>query len=168
MEKYITKSAKERLNRRIAELLERQREIGLEKGQAAGELASDWHDNAPYEQLERDFQMVNKRIADLRELLRGAQVIQVVEQNERVAIGNTVHFYYNDKEETVTIGSIGESESKLDLISYQSPLGQLLIGLQRDGVRTGMIAGKEVELEVIDIEPPSKRYFDLQKKLDNK
>ena len=165
MEKYITISAKERLNRKIDELLEKQKGIGVEKGKAAGEFSSDWHDNAPYEQLERDFQMVNRRIADLRDLLRGAQVIQVVDQNERVTIGNTVHFYLNGQKKTVTIGSLGESESKYDLISYQSPLGQLLIGLQIGDVRTGTIVDKKVEVEVFDIEPPSNKYFDLQRNL---
>ena len=165
MKKYITSTAYKRINREIQKLLKKQSKVGKEKGQSAGEVLTNWHDNFAYEQLGRDFQIVNKQINELQDILSGAETISVVEQNEIVAIGNTVDYKINGKEKSITIGSYGESEVEMGLISYSSPLGSLLIDLKKGDVKTGKINSGIVEIEVIMIYPPSYKYMNLQQEL---
>ena len=164
--KLITTGARARLVRKVELLRKSLRGIGKKKGEAAGEFLSDWHDNAAYEQLDREFQMTSRRISEMEELLNGAQSAEVVEQKEKVSIGSTAEVLIDGLENTLTIGCLGESEPDLDLIAYVSPIGRVLMGLREGEVKKGKVGTREVEVKVIRLHPPSFRYNALQEKLN--
>jgi transcription elongation GreA/GreB family factor len=163
----ITAPARARLMQKIEFLQKSLRGIGKKKGEAAGEFLTDWHDNFAYEQLDREFQMVNQRIAELNDLLQRCKMVEIAEQNEKVTIGTTVEFLLDGAENKITIGCMGESEPDLDLIAYVSPLGRLLMGLQKGDLKSGRIGEREVKVEVIRLHSPSFRYNKLQQTLDS-
>ena len=164
--KLITTGARARLVRKVELLRKSLRGIGKKKGEAAGEFLSDWHDNAAYEQLDREFQMTSRRISEMEDLLNGAQSAEVVEQKEKVSIGSTAEVLIDGHENTLTIGCLGESEPDLDLIAYVSPIGRVLMGLREGEVKKGKVGTREVEVKVIRLHPPSFRYNALQEKLN--
>ena len=167
VQRIITARVRVRLNRKIEAMERGLRAIGKKKHEAAGEILTDWHDNFSYEQFDREFQMFSQRISELNATLSGSQVVQVIEQNDRVMIGSTVEFLMNGSPTTLSIGCIGESEPDVDLIAYISPLGRLLMGLTVGEVKRGRIGQREVEIKVTRLHPPSFRYNALQDQLDS-
>lgn len=165
MAKYITHSARERLLQRMRGLERELREIGRKKAAAAGDALSDWHDNFALEQLEREFQMTSKRIGELEEFLFGCQVTKEEEQSERIMIGSTADILLDGQAQTFVIGGAGDSEPKLDLISYDCPVGHLLVGLRVGDSKRGMIGNRDVEVKVLRVHPPSYRYCRIQQQL---
>jgi transcription elongation GreA/GreB family factor len=163
----ITPRVRARLIRKIDVMEKALRAIGKKKNEAAGEILTDWHDNFSYEQFDREFQMLSKRISEINATLSGSQVIEVLEQSDRVMIGSTVEFLMNGTSIVLTVGCVGESEPDLDLVAYVSPLGQLLMGLTTGSVKKGRVGQREVELRVTRILPPSSKYAALQDQLDN-
>lgn len=101
---------------------------GKNVGEAAGENC-DWHDNFAFDDAMRKLEMVSIRAVDLQRSLDGAEVIDVIEQSVRVAIGNTVEIEFDDGgKREITIGAWGESDPLKGLISYSAPLARAVIG----------------------------------------
>ena len=162
MDKNIfTQTGLEIQRKRVA----RQNSVVLTTGTEVGEEAGpncDWHDNAGFEDAQRRLEMESRRLGGLRSLEAGAQIIEVIEQATRVAIGNTVEYivYEGEKETTkeATIGATGEMKLDQGLVTYKSPVAQVLLGLTVGDSIEATLNGRQVEVEVTNIFPPSQKY----------
>lgn len=134
-------------------------------GKAVGEAAGDncdWHDNFAYEDSMRTLERDSVMAADLRKSLELGDVIDIVEQRIRVAIGNTVELEYEDGESReITIGAWGESSPSKGLVSYTAPLAKAVIGkTEGDEGRFGT-RGTVRAFTVNKIHPASYKYREL-------
>lgn len=161
MPNYFSREGFTHFKDKLSKLQQKAQATGKEVGAEAG-VNCDWHDNFGFEDARRRLEMDSKRVKELQDSLRDAQVVEAVEQSVKVAIGNTVGYLENDElEKEVTIGAWGESNPTSGLISYQSPLGKTLLGASKDDVKTINLGGEVKNLEVTDIMPPSYKYRDL-------
>jgi transcription elongation factor GreA len=142
----------------------KQRQLKLQEDQEAGQEAGincDWHDNFGYEDAKRRLELESSILAALRDEVAGARIISIEEQSETVKIGVTVQILLGGDERSYTIGAFGESAPSSGLISYTSPLGRILFGMHPGDTKRAQLGGKNVEIELVRIYPPSYRYHDL-------
>ena len=144
--------------------LEEQKSIIRDRGAEVGEEAGincDWHDNFGYEDARRQLEKESTR---LRELMNVAlEIVEIQEQAACITIGNTIKYYQDedDIEKEITIGAYGESAPAKQLISYQAPIARALLGAKRGETRECLMAGKMKIFEIIEILPPSYKYWRL-------
>src|ERR1043166_3503717 len=110
----------------IAIQQQRVKMIGKESGEAAG-INCDWHDNFAYEDAKRRLEMESPQLPRLQEGVSNAYLIQVPEQNEKIAIGVTAEIIIDGDVKEFTIGAYGESDPQTGLISYNTPLARGLL-----------------------------------------
>ena len=145
------------------------RKLGQAVGDAAG-LNCDWHDNFEFDDALRNLERGSKRSADLQAALSGAQIIDVIEQETRIAIGNTVEIEFDDEEQAreITIGAWGESDPLNGLISYEAPLARAVIGkFEGEEGKLGP-TDKARQFMINRIHPASYKYRSLIKELFEK
>lgn len=145
-------------------LLRQQEQRVKQAGRTAGEEAGigcDWHDNAGYEDARRRLELESAIMNNLAQETHSATVFPVQEQDERVAIGVTVRLRVGEQEQEFTIGATGESDPLNGLVSYEGPLVRAILGMELGDTRRAAVAGQDVDIEILDLLPPSARYHDL-------
>jgi transcription elongation factor GreA len=152
MKFYFLREDFEKLNEQIQEINNRIREIGQEMGISCQEGAETFHDNFAYEEGERQQQMWSKRLKELLEINKNAAIIDSFEKGQQVGIGSRVTTvdFETGEEKTVFIGSY-QVFGNNGCISYNSPLGQILLGAEEGDIVAGEIAGKEKKFEIVSI-----------------
>ncbi len=127
------------------------------KGEAASQSSETWHDNAPYDEAARELNLQLSFLVQVRELIHHALVEDPRKYPEdKVTLGKKVT--YRDsagKTHTVRIGSYRtykETGGDVQVASYNSDVGKLLLGLEEGDEKRGIINGKSVTIEVIKIE----------------
>ena len=121
---------------------ERRREIAEKIRQAReyGDLA----ENSEYDSAIADQSLVESRILELEEILKGAKVITKEWNNEFVVIGSTVKIEMDDEIDEFTIVGRVEADPSKKRISNESPLGSTLLGAKKG--------------EVVEVATPIVRY----------
>lgn len=160
MNYFFTKKGLElkRLDIKLQE--EKVRSIGCEVGEEAG-TNCDWHDNFGYEEAKRKLETESGLLKRLKNETEGGIVIEITEQNEKVAIGVTAIALVDELEKEFTIGAYGESDPNLALISYISPLGQALLNMKVGESKDIILSGRGVKIKITRIDPPSSKYEKL-------
>ncbi len=128
--KYLVSAeGHEKLSREIERLKQEVKEIGIKKGEAAGSGSAQWHDNPAYEELEHEERRLSRKLDDLREKFAKAEIVSAIKSGI-IGIGNIVKLKYLDSEELdeYLITDSETSDPNAGKISYQSPLGAVLIG----------------------------------------
>jgi len=90
----------------------------------------EYHDNFVYEQASRDFEFAGRQLYNLLDKLSNFIIIEPRKDIFAVDIGNTIIIQFNDEteDEKVTLLGPDDSVQKNEWISFESPLGQSLIG----------------------------------------
>lgn len=111
---------------------ERRREIAEKIRQAReyGDLA----ENSEYDAALADQSLVENRISELEEILKGAKIISKGRDNEFVVIGSTVKIEMDDGIDEFTIVGRVEADPSKKRISNESPLGSTLLGAKKGEV----------------------------------
>lgn len=109
----------------IAERIHQAREYG------------DLTENSEYDAAVEDQSLIENRIAELENILRGAKVIIDQHTQDFVVIGSTVKIEMDDGIDEFTIVGRVEADPSKKRISNESPLGLALIGAKK---------GEEVEI----------------------
>jgi len=155
MNKLYTKKGWELKLKNIKLQEEKVKKIGCEVGEEAG-ANCDWHDNFGYEDSKRKLELESEILRNLNKDIEDAEIIEIKEQNNIVAIGTTVNILINDAEKEYMIGGWGESDTHLKLISYNSPIGSALMNMKIGESKEVKIGPKNIDLKIVDIKPPSK------------
>lgn len=161
---YFTKEGIKIKKRQIEQQEEKIKEIQKEAAEAAG-VSYDWHDNFGYEEAKRMEETEITVLAKLKEELKNAVIMEPEEQDKIIKIGTTAKILMNDKEKEFTIGAYGESDAKEGLISYHSPLGQELMNMKDNEIKSINLIGKKIEVKIVKIFPPSYKYLSLVKNM---
>src|ERR1039458_4024136 len=120
----------------------------------------DWHDNFAHEESMRQMALISKRIHDLTELSRSAQVMDEADLThhlQRISIGRMVTIV--DEQENQKKYYLGShtrfrQESEIEgymIISYVSPLGRALVGKELGDEITVTIAGRPCRYSIIEV-----------------
>ncbi len=164
---YFTKEGLDSKKQQINKQEEKVRSAQKEAADAAG-VSYDWHDNFGYEEAQRQIEQETNALMILKRELKEAKEINVEEQQQEVLIGTTVVFSLGNEEKEFTIGAYGETDPRLGLISYTSPLAAPLIKTGVGDQKIIDVGGKKVAVEIKKIFPPSYKYTELIKSFYNK
>jgi transcription elongation factor GreA len=150
----VTRDGYERLKEELETLREvRRPEIVAAVAEARSH--GDLRENAAYDAARQDQAMNEKRIADLENMLRNADIVED-DQNGRAAdevgIGNIVVVDFDGDEERFTIVGAIEAKATEGLISNESPIGQALIGKRVGDKAVVLTPGGQTTLTIKAIE----------------
>lgn len=121
---------------------DRRREIAdkIRQAREYGDLA----ENSEYDAALADQSLVENRIAELEEILKGAKVISKQHDNIFVVIGSTVKIEMDREIDEFTIVGRVEADPSKKRISNESPLGSTLLGAKKG--------------EIVEVTTPIVRY----------
>jgi transcription elongation factor GreA len=142
-----------KLNAQIAEINARIKQIGKEMGASCQEGAETFHDNFAYEDGERQQQMWSVLLRELMEINNNAAIIDASGSADQVDIGScvTICDVRTGEEKSLRIGSYRVFENH-GTVSYNAPLGRMLLGAKEGEVVVGEIAGREKRFEILSID----------------
>jgi transcription elongation GreA/GreB family factor len=154
--KYLTQFGMAAIRRKMALLAEKREEALQGAGEAAQNDPNSYHDNFEYEEGMRQQEMFSHRLRSLHKLLEGASIAPPPANNDRVAIGHCVRLRRQDDagppaEETLVLGGDGEGALFENSCSVSSPMGQTLLGMARDEIRTVPLAQRSFSIQVLEI-----------------
>jgi len=152
MKEPMTKLGYEKLAKELEYLKTKARPEVAKEIDSARELG-DLKENAEYHAAKEKQAHIERRIAELSDILSRAVVIDPSEHaHNRVAFGSTVYLIdvETDEEEKYTIVGAPEAEPENGLISYHSPLAKALIGKE---------VGDEVEVKL----PGGTKVYEIDK-----
>ena len=133
----VTSEGFVRLKSELKELVEVKRpEIIFQVADARSH--GDLRENAAYDAARQDQAMIEKRIADLENMLRNVEVIEDPapgSTNGVIRLGSEVVVDFGGDEERYTVVGAIEAKPTLGLISTESPIGKALLG-KKAGDRT--------------------------------
>lgn len=150
MNKYFTSSDFAALQRKISEVMKKLDETSKAIGEACNQSSETTHDNFPYEEAVRQQALWSRRLDELSELSQGALVVRAVASNTEVRIGKHVELedLMTGEVKTHRIGSFNVASYSSDesAISYNSPLGNRLLGARVDDIRVLEVEGRDAWL----------------------
>ena len=124
----VTREGYERLQGELQELINVKRP-GIVAAVAEARSHGDLRENAAYDVARQDQAMIEKRIADLENMLRNAEIVDETKTaNGVIGLGSRVTVDFDGDEEHYTIVGAIEAKPSEGLISTESPIGKELIG----------------------------------------
>lgn len=145
---HVTKQGKEDLEKELKELNDSRSDVADEI--AAAKSNGDLSENAEYSAAMEKKKYVEARIAEIEEILDGAQIIQS-DGDGTISLGDHVVVVSNGKEAAFDIVGAIEANPADNKISHESPLGAALMGKKvGDSVSIKTPKGEKV-YEVISV-----------------
>lgn len=154
MKTPITKDGYENIKKQLENLLgEKRPKIlkAIEEARGHGDLS----ENAEYDAAKEAYELLQKKISELEEILKNSEVIEVREgKKTEVVFGCLVVLKNLDTEEMVNFRVVGphESDVKNGKISVYSPIGKALLGKSIGDQVTFSAPSGEKYYEIIDIQ----------------
>lgn len=126
---YVTKEGLEELRRELDQLKNEKRPEVVERVARAREMG-DLAENSEYTAARDELSLVDGRIEELGEILKGAVIIREDHAGGKksVQLGSRVTLKVNGKKEVFTLVGEWEADPGEKKISHESPLGKALIG----------------------------------------
>ena len=112
----------------------------------------DFSQNAEYQIAKGRLRGINNRILTIENHLKQAVIIATPQQADTVKIGHTVTIVRDGLEKTYQILGSSESKPGQGIISYNSPLGAVLLGHAVGDSVTVTLGDKEVVYSILKIE----------------
>lgn len=152
MRYYFLQEDLDDLDSRITELKERIKKAAKDKHLATTQTSETWHDNYGFEEGVRQINFLTNNIEKLLEIKNKAAIINPAKNNQ-ANIGSTVIFKdETGKESEIKIGSYLIVSQKKNYVSYESPLGKILLGAKAGERKKGIVGNKEKEFYIIKID----------------
>jgi len=142
------------LNTEINKIIDKIKEIGKEVGKSCQEGAETFHDNFALEDSHRQQYMWSTRLRELINIKNQARVIDP-KIGDKVSLGCTVTVKDENTGEVrvIKIGSFMVlKEHQGEVISYNAPLGSMLVGGRVGDTKKANISGKMKTLQILKIE----------------
>lgn len=137
---FLTKEGLKKLQGEYEHLATIKRKEIAERIRTAREMG-DVSENAEYNAAREEQGFVEGRIAELEEILGGAEVADEEKTDGAVKVGSRVGVVIDGEEDTYTIVGSVEAAPEYNKISYESPVGKALLGKK---------VGDEVEVKLPD------------------
>ena len=120
----MTLSSKERLQNDLKKLKEK----FVEAGKAVGTTDGDWHDSAAFDQIQREYHLIQAQIEIIEKKLKNPEIIKPNLNTDTIDIGHEVEL---DNGMVYTLLGLSDSDAKKGWVSFDAPLGQKLFGRKR-------------------------------------
>lgn len=145
---------------RIRRLVREAKELGQESTEQSSE---SWHDNYNFEESQRQLKMFLNMLGGLSKAKEFAVIVTPKDEPVRVGVGTHVAFRQqqilpgerlgNGWDDEFSIGSymVSDALRELDFISYETPIGQALLGAGVGDERRVSIGREEFLLTVLNI-----------------
>ena len=147
--KYLTKEGFVKLKEELVRLERVGRKEVAEKLKQAVSFG-DISENAAYDAAREAYSMLESRISELKGIIANVKIIKKGGKQE-VQIGSTVLLATgNDKEKFFIVGP-EEADVLKGKISYQSPLGKLLLGKKKGEIVIMETPSAKVEYKILEI-----------------
>ncbi len=152
MRYLFTKSGYNKFREKVRKLELKLSSLQSQSGEAAEVGGNQYHDNSSYEFLVVEIRGADFLLNRAVQILNQAAIVEPPQTFERVCIGSLVKFT-TAKGKTLAYGIVGYGEGDIstNLIEYQAPLAQLLIGKSVGDSVEGHLGGKRVEYEILQI-----------------
>lgn len=111
----------------------------------------DFSENAEYQIAKARLRGLNKTVDELQHQITHAKIIPKPKDNVKVQIGHTVVVSVNNTLTAFRIKGSTEVDLQAGIISYQSPIGALLLGHSVGDTVTLQLAEKKVEYKIVEI-----------------
>lgn len=150
----ITLAGKTKLEAELEQLVKVEREeikVAIAEARELGDLK----ENAEYHSAKEKQGIIEGRIAQLQGIMARSRVVEVAKiKSSKIVFGATVSILDVEKNLKVTYKIVGEdeSDSKLNRISYNSPLGKALIGKEEGDTVIVKAPKGDVEYEIESFE----------------
>ena len=143
------------LKERIKSLQREIDEVADRIGEACGQGAETYHDNAPYEEAVRHKDILSKQLLGLVAALDGAYPVDPPKTPSQVDIGTkVVAIFFGDDEPTeLIVGSFMNISGEENVVSYISPLGQSLLGTKPGDECRFTVGKREIKVKVLEVKP---------------
>jgi transcription elongation factor GreA len=150
----MTQSTRESLLHEVRVARSNTKQSLLDIGEAAGK-ESDWHDNAAFDYANMKYDVDSLYLKGIEAKLRDVEIIKPSEKIDLVNIGNSVVIKLegNDDQEIVTVLGPADSGRHEGWISFESPIGSILIGKKKGETSSFTIGSQERKVKIIDILP---------------
>ncbi len=157
MRYVFTPSGMQRLRERLERTRAAFREVcndnpeALESGDTSG-----WHDNFAFEENQRRMHMLTSRVRELERMIELAEVTpELQEMPERAVVGAAVTWRFDDEdtEHTIWLAGFDDGDPARGRVSYNSPIGRVLIGAAPGDLRQVRLSGEERLVEVLALGP---------------
>lgn len=113
----------------------------------------DLSENSEYDEAKTEQGKLYSRIAEYKNLLENAEIVDSTASSELIAIGSRVRLLdmeYNEEEEYQIVGS-QEANPSVGRISDESPIGRALMGRQSGDKVTVEAPGGNFRYEILDV-----------------
>ncbi len=148
---YFTRRGLTKLCKKIKELEKKLQELQSQTAHVAEVGGDQYHDNASYEMLVIDIRGMDRRLTDAHRCINQAIFVEPPMSFDKVTIGTCVKIVRDGEEITWEIVGFGESDSDRNMLAYNTPLASLIMGKRRGEVVSGAIAGRQTEIEILEI-----------------
>lgn len=114
----------------------------------------DLKENASYHEARDKMSFLRMRIAELEGAINEA-IIKEKEETDKIQIGSEIVIMFAGQKQNYQVVAPSEADILKNKISYQSPLGQVLIGKRRNqefefGIPSGS-GNKKIKVKVLEI-----------------
>ncbi len=150
MTQYITKEGLEKLENELKELKDvKRRELAdrLRKAIAFGDLS----ENFDYHNAKEEQEFLERRIAELEDMIADSEVVGVSVDKETVSLGCQVQLESAGEQFSFTLCEPQLADPLQNKISVDSPMGQALVGRKRGSVVQVETPGGVQSYKVLDI-----------------
>ncbi len=146
---YITKEGLKKLKDEVKHLktVEMRRIVKLIAEAAA---FGDLKENAGYHDARNAKSFLLGRIEQLENAINEAVVVEK-QAGGAIQVGSQIKIFFGGTEENYTITAPGESDILKNKLSYQSPLGQQLMGKKEKQEFTYEIKDKKIKVKILEI-----------------
>jgi len=130
--------------------------VAIEEARQLGDLK----ENAEYHAAKEDQANINKRIAELEDVITRVVIIDPSTlAHDKISFGSTVKLIDVDTEEDITYTIVSSALSNPDIgnISFHSPLAKQLLGKSEGDEFTAQLPGGKKEFEIEEV------YYDEAK-----
>lgn len=148
---YFTRRGLSKLHREIENLEKKLQDLQSQTAHVAEVGGDQWHDNASYDLLVIDIRGMDRRLSDAHQALNNAILVESPTNFDKVTISTRVRIIRDGEEMTWEIVGFGESDPDNDMLAYNTPLASLIMGKRKGEVVTGTIAGRQTEIEILEI-----------------
>lgn len=152
MKKYITLEGLEKLKKELNYLKQvKRKEIAerLKQAIAFGDLS----ENFAYHETKEAQGFLEGRILELEGIIRSAKIIKKQKQTDKAQVGSTVLLIdFNNEKQKFQIVGLEEANILKGKISFESPLGQAILG-KSEGDRIKIKAPEgEIQYKILKVE----------------
>ena len=149
----MTPTGKKLLEKELEQLIKIERE-GIKKAISEARALGDLKENSEYHSAKEKQSHIEGRILNIQSKINRSKTINPSQlSGDKVVFGATVTIYNEENDKSITYQIVGDDESQLSSqkISYNSPLGRALIGLEKGDIALVKAPKGDIEYDITAI-----------------